>query len=877
MGDLADKYTEQLNELTKAPGRVEQKLTNALTQYDKKIQELRSIALLSDGSDLSRLYRSTVSLIDRITEFLKATEAVEQKYLELVPTAQDLYQCAKPAIIEYEETARLARFSELQKYVAYYERNASVLLSSVIDAARLLNDNELLTDGLKQYLAFIHNEATQDSRCISTLMNETASHQNCLNNLKFLVRSFEQLLEDMGFPVNPAPVFEKENAEKWTDEQLKSFAEFFQQLASVEPTHLNILLNKPLADIVSLPMHIILHSLEKRFRYHFTGSRKTNRLDKPEWYMTQILQWIRHNDYVLTIVDRDFLTLLEQHSGERIRTQFIRGLVVLLLDKLQYDLGITDKLEARYTTEFELTDNWTKAIQVSSAQSTQSTKTPSGPLVDNLEWFGHLVDIILQTDARLTQLAYPSGQPRPTDILCLPVVFALWLSVEQRLALVRLDSLLNSSTAWSVVGDGDVRPQCAEDFIALLHAVGLRGRQLHDKLARSRFLRVQMNLIYMFHNKLEEFAHSTGTSGTGTDNPHRVSGIKGDVPSDTNAGMSTHRRLFGFLGPQTASTGSPARTSHMFSWFGDTKQRGQTTRWIAVLNALTYTRDALLESANDPYYVTFWEDSSLRAFLRQPDPWMTDLGLDGARPVIPESKSLDDNPALEHESSTGCPKAPLGVLHGGVFHQALNFYQSTIDEMLEETVQSVMREICHKAQGYTSANDYWLRPGSASAVTGGIHVDTISLELSGTASVLLICLRDQLFFLCKSLHPRLFARAWRRIAGEMDNLLYHKLILVNRFSPAGAAQLRFDLTHCLFPLFALYTDRPESCFPQSRDAIILLNLLRGSAELLRNNLRERMSGTQADNNPLGPLIELGVFSMTPEEAELVLSLREIPD
>lgn len=29
--------------------------------------------------------------------------------------------------------------------------------------------------------------------------------------------------------------------------------------------------------------------------YHFTGARQTNRLDKPEWFYTQILNWARDN------------------------------------------------------------------------------------------------------------------------------------------------------------------------------------------------------------------------------------------------------------------------------------------------------------------------------------------------------------------------------------------------------------------------------------------------------------------------------------------------------------------------------------------------------------------------------------------------------
>lgn len=33
-----------------------------------------------------------------------------------------------------------------------------------------------------------------------------------------------------------------------------------------------------------------------RFLYHFTGTRQTNRLDKPEWFYTQILAWAKESN-----------------------------------------------------------------------------------------------------------------------------------------------------------------------------------------------------------------------------------------------------------------------------------------------------------------------------------------------------------------------------------------------------------------------------------------------------------------------------------------------------------------------------------------------------------------------------------------------------
>lgn len=47
-------------------------------------------------------------------------------------------------------------------------------------------------------------------------------------------------------------------------------------------------------------MMLLVRPLRKRFLYHFYGPRQTNRADKPEWYFTQILTWIRdHSDFVV--------------------------------------------------------------------------------------------------------------------------------------------------------------------------------------------------------------------------------------------------------------------------------------------------------------------------------------------------------------------------------------------------------------------------------------------------------------------------------------------------------------------------------------------------------------------------------------------------
>ncbi|TPP66862.1 RAD50-interacting protein 1 [Fasciola gigantica] len=747
-----------------------------------------------------------------------------------------------------------------------------------VDAACLLGDDELLVTSIRDYIYFVHREVQADPECLPVLLQEASSLENCLSKLKSLTSKFESLLEDISFPIVPLGYLEKGDSQTWEDEQLQEFTNAFKRLASIEISQLNILLRNPLSTVISLPMQIVLSSLERRFRYHFWGSMKTNRPDKPEWYMTQVLKWIRENDHVLTIIDRDFVS--EGGLNRTLRVEFMRGLVQLLLDKLEFDLILRNVSNPRYVLDFRLrsSSDLTAPI-VSPLDLPVTNRRPSGELIDNVEYFGHLIDIILQTGARLAQLAYPSDQPNPTDILSLSEVFSRWLFLEKKLASGRLDDLMSTPNAWTTISEENPRPQCAEDFIALLQAVGLRGRQLKDRLFRIRFLRVQLSLIQMFYDRLLAVHAGSQSEFVLKDINSHQKDQSTDKSNRMTGGLS---RLFGALGAMGSKATIPLKvasglsSAHRFT----EPQSIRSGRSVAVLNALVHIRDTLLLLGNDDYYITFWEDSTSRALLQVPDPWMVDMGLETDRSQttstfdtgvgVGETRSMHHLTGVFEERQLG--------LHGGVFNTLTQVYQSQIDRMTEETVSVVMNEIECRSGPYIHAVDTWLQPSPVSGITGGVNVDTSAMHWSTAASEMLMNLRDWLFRLSQTVHPKVFAHMWQLISCKLDSFLYKNLILTNRFTPGGAAQLRFDLTHCVFPMFALYTDRPESLFPQTRDSCILLNLLRGSAELLRDSLRSSISGeTIREHNPLAPLLELGVYSLTPEEAEVVLSRRTIPD
>lgn len=94
-----------------------------------------------------------------------------------------------------------------------------------------------------------------------------------------------------------------------------------------------------------LPIYYMLLPLRKRFLYHFYGNRQTNRIDKPEWYFTQILSWIRdHVDFVVKWIQPLIDKLGMHHIDVKVRSCFlfyIRFCKFNFIDRINERFGTT--------------------------------------------------------------------------------------------------------------------------------------------------------------------------------------------------------------------------------------------------------------------------------------------------------------------------------------------------------------------------------------------------------------------------------------------------------------------------------------------------------------------------------------------------------
>uniref|UniRef100_A0AAY4BSL6 RAD50-interacting protein 1 n=1 Tax=Denticeps clupeoides TaxID=299321 RepID=A0AAY4BSL6_9TELE len=210
----------------------------------------------------------------------------------------------------------------------------------------------------------------------------------------------------------------------------------------------------------------------------------------------------------------------------------------------------------------------------------------------------------------------------------------------------------------------------------------------------------------------------------------------------------------------------------------------------------------------------------------------------------------------------------LASLEGSLFEGLLGLLERLRGDMLGRLLDAVMRDVQEKAQPYS--RDRWL-----SLPAQG---DQAAMSLSSSACPMMLCLRDHLLQLQQRLCLPLFQMFWQGLAEKLDLFIYQEVILYNHFNEGGAAQLHFDMTRNLFPLFGHYCKRPENFFKHVKEACIILTLNVGSALLLRDVLREAeehdpVTPGGQQPSPQSALNEQGVYQLAPSDVLILLGLR----
>ncbi|KAF9906006.1 hypothetical protein EC991_001088 [Linnemannia zychae] len=438
--DILKEQTAAGEELKKKLEESKKKTTQALKMAQNvskasldSLQNLESSALdLEEQMEQSEAFasgkskRDQRSLIEELSDLESRVQALEdaKRYILIVSRTQQLVS----------ETRELLQKSASKALVPY---------TSLVD----------ISQGVKETLG---GKGTKLEAFV------TASVDSLLQELKAsLAKKFQASLDAIGWP---KPITD---IHALSDEQQDNFEAAFKELLLLqEPTYgpLDRSDNKPYPALLTTEQMVA--PLVLRFRYHFEGKRPTNRLDKPEWYLTHILELIK-----------DHAPFLQN---------FVQGII--------------------QDTEYKEYD--AKAVE-------RKIRNTVPDMLSSPEMLSHAIHETLRFDKTLreAELYIPPGQTSEWQGAVQVYLgnrpwLRTWLRVEKEYAVARYDQIMEDADAWQPafenLGDKDyiVPTKSAQNLMDLLEIVTERYRPLTVLEHRTFLLDIQLDILIAYHRHI---------------------------------------------------------------------------------------------------------------------------------------------------------------------------------------------------------------------------------------------------------------------------------------------------------------------------------------------------------------------------------------
>ncbi|KAL1303236.1 hypothetical protein AAFC00_006651 [Neodothiora populina] len=342
---------------------------------------------------------------------------------------------------------------------------------------------------------------------------------------------------------------------------------------------------------VLLPFSIMLKPLELRFLYHFSGDRPTNRLDKPEYFLSHILDLL--NTYAAFFQSNMQRLLLSNFRDSDLAfvpayidttSAFITALLPMAERKLWSILP-------QVASQPQLLSNLIH--EVMSFDKTIEEEWSYTPLSPSMPWRG-LAYFILEKQSYFPQ----------------------WLAAEREFALARYEAIVSDRASGELDFDSvsatSTKPSRAAVRVNdLLDTITERYRTLSSFSQKLRFLiDIQIAIFDRFHQRLHEGleAYLTRTSAVA----RTVHGVTRDDQAEL-AGVKGLDRL------------------------------------CRVFGSAEYLEKALREWSDDVFFLEIWEELQYRATSKTPikgDLRMSDI-------ASKTSATIATNGAADHEELQG--------------------------------------------------------------------------------------------------------------------------------------------------------------------------------------------------------------------------------
>ncbi|OXU27588.1 hypothetical protein TSAR_000182 [Trichomalopsis sarcophagae] len=433
-------------------------------EYDKsKVEESLSLASSEAPSKIQEAVQEVTQIVKCINDMKESCQSVSSSIEERLQ--QENKTSELQTIID--DISYLERSSLYLQFVKFIED-----LSTELEVSLLSGNDEAC---ISSYVILKETSQNLDSSLCKNLKNYVDSTLNYWYTeiRKKLAGEYAEILKALKWP------FLGNNLTTTTTPSHETIARF--KIVTEHLFHLQLpdsMIKQPSVGLsasfppVCLPVTLLALPLKQRFLYHFTGVKQTNRRDKPEWFLTQTLTWIRdHFEWVEKMVQP--IAHAAGFDKVNVKVQFMRALVQLAVEKLNSELAI---------------------VQFDDAL------------------FAHTVDEALGFERELREsLFYPASEPATVFVLTQAQIFVKWITMEKKYATERMDAILSSDTAWarlpSFIKDDMKVTECADAFLTLLSTISDRYNHLPQPGHRLQFLDLQLELIDDWRVRLLQLLH----------------------------------------------------------------------------------------------------------------------------------------------------------------------------------------------------------------------------------------------------------------------------------------------------------------------------------------------------------------------------------
>ncbi|KAJ2593633.1 hypothetical protein H4R99_006037 [Coemansia sp. RSA 1722] len=426
-----------------------------------------------------------------------------------------------------------------------------------------------------------------------------------------------------------------------------------------------------------LPLEYMARAVDIRMRYHFETARETNRADKPEWWLSQVLTTLQN---IVTFLEAHVQWLYDGTASKHldVRNEFIQLLLPIIRRKLAHD---------------------------------RSEYLRTGVIIPNV------VRELAYFDHTLQQVYFFEGGSMLSEFLADGAVFDAWVEAERSAAISSYMNTVAEPGAFDPVyeGDGldpdDPRPTLVSEKVVLLvediaeRYAMVPSRMLQLQLLSTTQFPIVIALVEDVEAEIDEFSRVSlafirNTAG---------------IPSVGAAGV-------------TSTTATMAKTASAQSTF--VSQLGRLISWY---QTVWHVEESAREWNNSTVYVDMWAAVCKRAQAigkgTDPRDWRENC----------DCWSIQDRRLLDDETESAADVISShddeDWLDGGIWERSTKTLGDLKQRILELVCRAINKETIDQMRSYRKKNN-WETDGSFEDNRVSAELSNVLPELSLSLSSL---------------------------------------------------------------------------------------------------------------------------------------------